>query len=554
MAKRTTQKKRKPASRKADEVVPITEEVCSPEPDPSPTLDPQLLAIVFVVTLVVRLAYFATAHGPSFQDPLIDGDYYDYLGARLASGQGFDAGPFWQPPLYPLLLGGLYALLGQDLLWPRLFQALCDGTTAALVTLIAFSMIRRQSWAIAAGIIVALHGSLVFYSGEILPTCVAVVATTFAIWLAIAPQLSIRRAALCGASIGIASLAVATSLVLVVPLAWFSSRVHRKLGWVVVGVALAFVSVASISNHSRSGEWIPISANGGVNLYIGNAENADQLAAVRPGAAWESLINEPADRGISSPSGQDGYFVRKAVRWCLESPHHCAIGFVRKARLLLRSKEIPRNESVEVIKSQSPILRVLLARFGSLALPYALLLPLAAAGMMSAYRKRHRASTLIAWTTLALSSMLILFFVTGRYRTALVPGLAVLAVLGAFTLWDQRRSAWREALAGLCVFVLAVWPAPQPVDEVPYEAEMHYVVGGRRARLGDEAGAIASWERALALRPDYLEARFNLGMAYMRGERWSEAAAAFRAVLHLAPDQEQARILLSECERRIPKG
>ena len=559
MAKRSPQKKRKrTTSRKPDEVASVRfPEAPSPRPSdslPARALPPRLLGLVFLVTLVVRIAYLATADGPSFHDPLIDGDYYDYLGARLASGQGFDPGPFWQPPLYPLLLGGLYALLGQDLLWPRLFQALCDATTAALVTHIAFSLIGRRGWAIGAGIIVALHGSLVFYSGELLPTSVAVAAGTLAIWLGISPKLSMRRAALCGASIGIASLAVATSLVLVIPLAWLSARVQRRLGWVVLGVALAFVSAAAVSNHARSGDWIAISANGGVNLYIGNADDTDRLAAVRPGAAWESLINEPADKGITSPSGQDGYFVRKAVRWCIERPHRCAYGFVRKARLLLRSKEIPRNESLDVVKTQSPVLRVLLARLGSVALPYALLLPLAAAGMMAAYRHRQRASTLIAWTTLALSSMPVLFFVTGRYRTALVPGLAVLAVLGAHTLWTQRRNAWREALAGVCVLGLAVWPAPLPVDDVPYEAEMHYVVGGRRARLGDDTAAITSWKRALALRPDYLEAQFNLGLAYMRGERWSEAASAFRAVLELAPDEERARILLSECERRIPKG
>lgn len=551
MSKRSRKSRRAKGTTGAKKSRPIPTADASPSPA---CLHPRLLTALFVFTLAVRLLYLLTADGPSFHDPLIDGDYYDYLGARIASGKGFDPGPFWQPPLYPLLLGGLYSVFGHDLFWPRLLQALCDSLTAVLVARIAYAVIGRPKWALAAGAVVALHGSLVFYSGEILPTTLAMLGTTSAIWLALSPSLSTRRAAACGAAVGLASLAVATSLILVVPLAWLSGRVDKQRRWVVLGAALAVVSLATVSNHARSGEWIPISANGGINLYIGNAEHSEELVATRPGADWEKLINEPAERGIMSPSGQDGYFVRKALGWCASSPHRCLAGLAWKARLLLRSKEIPRNESLEVVKSQSPILRALLARAGPVALPYALLLPLAAAGMVVAYRRRQRASTLVAWSTIALASMPVLFFVTGRYRAALVPGLAVLAVHGAHTLWIERKGAWREAVAGLCVLVLAVWPAHHPADDVHYEAEMHYAVGGRRARLGNDSGAIASFERAVALRPDYMEAHFNLGLAYMRAEAWAEAAEAFRSVLAIDPNEPRARILLEECERRIPKG
>ena len=64
--------------------------------------------IVLAVALCVRGAYLLTAHGPAFDAPLIDADYYDFLGEQLARGEGFPPGPFWQPPLYPMLLGALY--------------------------------------------------------------------------------------------------------------------------------------------------------------------------------------------------------------------------------------------------------------------------------------------------------------------------------------------------------------------------------------------------------------------------------------------------------------
>ncbi len=520
---------------------------------PAPTFEVgrKALAAVFLVTVALRWVYFATAEGPSFADPLIDGDYYDYLGSRLASGGGFDPGPFWQPPLYPMMLGLIYAVLGQDLLWPRLMQSMLDGVTAVLTVQIAARVVGNRRWAVGAGVVVALHGTLVFYSGEILPTSFGVMASTFAVWLALAQPATLRRAIGCGVAAGLGALAVATTLVVVGPLACFLGREDRRKGWAALGACLAVVLMATGTNRVRSGEWVLISANAGINLYIGNAERSDALMAVRPGAQWERLVNEPADAGISGPAGQDGYFVRKAVRWCAGHPTDCVAGLAWKARLLLRSQEIPRNESVEVVRGQSPVLSVLLARFGATALPHALLLPLAAAGLVAAYRRRERGARLVVWVSISLASMPVVFFVTGRYRTALAAMLAVLAVAGAHALWSLRREAWREGLASLVVLGFAVWPAPLPVDEVNYEAEMHYAIGGRRARLGDEAGATANWQQAVRLRPDYLEAHFNLGLAHVRAERWRDAADSFRAALAIDPANQVAKEMLEACETQI---
>jgi 4-amino-4-deoxy-L-arabinose transferase-like glycosyltransferase len=517
---------------------------------PEPSFEPgrKALAAVFFVTVALRWVYFATAEGPSFADPLIDADYYDYLGGRLASGEGLDPGPFWQPPLYPVVLGLLYSVLGHDLVWPRTMQSVLDGVTAVLAVQIAAKVVGERRWALGAGVIVAIHGTLVFYSGELLPTSLAVTASTLSVWLALARPTTLRHAIGCGVAAGLGALAVATTLVVVGPLAWFMGHENRRRGWAVLGACLAVVAMATVTNRVRSGEWVLISANGGINLHIGNAERSDELAAVRPGARWERMVNEPADAGVSSPSGQDGYFVRKAVRWCAGHPVDCVGGLAWKARLLLRSQEIPRNESVEVVRGQSPVLSVLLARFGTAALPHVLLLPLAAAGLVAAFRRRERSASVVAWATIALASMPVIFFVTGRYRTALAAMLAVLAVMGAHALWTLRKKAWREGLAGVVVLGFTVWPAPLPVDEVNYEAEMHYAIGGRRARLGDEAGATASWQRAVSLRPDYLEAHFNLGLAYVRAERWRDAENSFRAALAIDPANQVAREMLEACE------
>ena len=75
---------------------------------------------------------------------------------------------------------------------------------------------------------------------------------------------------------------------------------------------------------------------------------------------------------------------------------------------------------------------------------------------------------------------------------------------------------------------LYVWPrrlAPQRVEEAD----------GRF----DEA--IAHYEAALQLRPDFADAHFNLATALAQLRRWPEAAAHYEAVLKLRPDYPRAR-------------
>lgn len=495
---------------------------------------------VFVVALAVRLLYLATAKSPSFADPLIDADYYDYLGERLSQGQGFPDPVFWQPPLYPLVLAGLYSFLGHQLLWPRLLQSLLGALLAALCCDLAERATGRRLAGLVAGLLVALHGPLVFYEGELLPTSLATFLGMLALWLSVAERPSWPRAALSGAAIGLGALAVAPTFLLVLPIGGWLFRARKAWGLCCLAVCVACILPATLSNRLRGGEWIPISANGGVNLWIGNNADADRMIALRPGAGWERLVDEPTRRGLRTPGQHDAWFVQKAVHWCTSWPRACLGNLAWKARLLLASREIPRNEDLAVIREDSPVLTVLAPQAGGVALPYVLLLPLAAAGAVHAWRERNRLLRLVLAAAAALAVSPLVFFVTGRYRTPMAPMLCILAAAGLASLLARPRS-WSAWLAAAALLAASVWPVRLAVDAVDFESEMYFVVGGRRARLGDDAGAVRAWEQALAKRPDYLEAGFNRGLALERLGRMHEAAAAYESVLRHHPDHLEAR-------------
>ena len=60
-------------------------------------------------------------------------------------------------------------------------------------------------------------------------------------------------------------------------------------------------------------------------------------------------------------------------------------------------------------------------------------------------------------------------------------------------------------------------------------------IGARRLlKIGRPEEAVVHYERALQIRPDYFNARFNLMLAYARANRPSEAVATARTALELA--------------------
>jgi hypothetical protein len=501
-------------------------------------------AIVFGVALFVRLVYLLTAAGPAFDHPIIDADSNDAMGMRVASGQGFGPGPFWQPPLYPLVLAALYSMFGHTLLAPRLLQALLGASTAVLTWAVGRQLATGTRLGLVAGVLVACHGSLVFYDGELLATTLGVWLAMLGLWLGFpdpqAPRSGLRALA-AGAVLGWAALAVAVLGLLLVPVAWASLAPRRSRALLVLLGGVLAIAPVTILNTTATGEFVPISTNGGLNLWIGNNERADETIAIRPGRQWAALIDEPRRRGARSAAACDAYYRDRAIGFCLNQPLDCLRNIAGKVRLLLVARELPRNEDIYVVRDQSPVLEVLLARVGSLALPYGLLWPLALAGAVVCARARRRELTFLLLAGAALAAGPVLFFVTGRYRAPLAPVLCLLGALGARALWKTRRDRVVPVIAGVGL-VLTLLPADAPTDQVSFEADLHFNVGWRQEREGKTADAVVSYRRALSVEPTHFEAGNNLAHVLEDLGRPGEAAAAWEALATHHPTFTNARV------------
>ena len=70
-------------------------------------------------------------------------------------------------------------------------------------------------------------------------------------------------------------------------------------------------------------------------------------------------------------------------------------------------------------------------------------------------------------------------------------------------------------------------------------------VGIARQALGESTAAIAAYERAIALEPEYVAAHYNLGLAHLSSSRYFEAESAFRIALRLRDEFPEAWVALA---------
>ncbi len=552
-------------------------------------------AAVLSATALLMYAVFLVEDSaePAFWHPIIDADEYDRMARGIASGEGALGEPYWHPPLYPYLLAGIYSLSGGSVIAAKVFQALM-GTATCLLT---WSLGRRlfgESVALLAAILVMCWGPLIFFSTQLLAAGLVVFLYLLLLRLLVwaADRHVWHRWLLCGVVMGLSAIALPNTLVLLgVLVAWLIVLGVRARTWrmpacaaVCVIATIAVIAPVTIRNYVVSGEFIPISYNGGMNFYIGNNPDSFSTIGIRPGPRWEQFRREPETNGITSRQAGDAYYYRKGLAYMREQPGDFVKGLLRKARLFFNGREIPRNIDMYVFRHYSSLLSALIWRWGPISCPFGLVAPLAALGLITGWRSNRRTWLLVAWAVVY-SGSIVLFFVSSRHRLPIVPVLALLAACGVTWLWREvREGRIRSAGLGMVLVVLTgVFvnsPVKAPTDGVNFRAEVQHFLGVRAARfqeldiaeehlrraveldphnaaahasLGDfllaereqPKAAIVHLRLAVEFDPDLASAHHSLGMIAMADQRWPDAAEHFRNALTILPVGHKTRYKLA---------
>ena len=128
-----------------------------------------------------------------------------------------------------------------------------------------------------------------------------------------------------------------------------------------------------------------------------------------------------------------------------------------------------------------------------------------------------------------------------RYEMEFVPALVLLAVIGVLGLeralvcqpvWRcVARCGWGLLLGFSVVFNL--------LASIERCAEAHYDRGNALLQVGQTSAAVAHYEQALCLKPDFVEAHNNLGLALRNQGKISEAIGQYEDALGIKPDSAE---------------
>ena len=518
---------------------------------------------VFVLALAIRVAYiFQIETSPLFAHPPVDGLTYIEHAEDLAAGNWLGQGreAFWQPPLYPYVLGLLYAL-SPDLFFSsvRFFQALCGALLCVLTWSLGQQLFNPAVGAAAAGA-AALYGPLIFFDGEILPATLGTFLNMagLALLLRALRRPSFLRFAGAGLVFGLAVLTVATVLSFALGAAIYvcyeirkKNRSLRLPSAFLLGLLLAIAPV-TLRNYAVGGDAVLISANAGINFYLGNNPDYQRTVNIRPGWEWYELLNRAkveaqAERLVQ----QSDFYMDKALEYIVARPVDYLVLLAKKTHLFWQGDEIGRNQDLYFWRRYTAILSATMWKWG-LAFPFGLVGPLALVGLALAIRQRACSLPLLFVVLYSLS--VIAFFVTARYRLPVIPLLLVYAAYGGYcavnALKQHRFSAAAAMAAGVifCMVFANTGLAPMNMEG---DAAVHYNLGNAYAKQGELERAQAAFERAVYFDSAYWQAWYNLASVQAAQGQAGAAIPTFQRVLRVYPQRVMVWISLARAHRQL---
>jgi len=537
---------------------------------------------IFAVAFAVRLLHVMLIRSAPFFTVLMgDSHGYDEWAQRIAGGEWLGREVFYQAPLYPYLLGSIYAIAGRHLLLVRLVQIVIGSASCALLGLAVARLLSRRA-GIVAGLMLALYAPAIFFDGLVQKSVLDVFFVCLALWLIAKvttnnaelaepaeqtlPLQSLRflrflRSSswmwLClGLTMGGLALTRENALVFIaVLLAWSlvgvdrarpdverrTTHVDRLRGAAVflAGIAIVLVPVAARNAYVGGGFYLTTSQFG-PNFYIGNNPSADgtyqPLRYGRGAPEYErqdaSELAETALGRKLSPAEVSSFWVDKALEFITSRPGAWLKLMARKFALLANATEMLDTESQEAHAEWSWPLRI-----GGWFGHFGVLVPLAVLGLVLTWPLQSRLRVVYAMT-IAYAASVVVFYVFARYRYPLVPLLIVFAAGGLVQAADAlARRRWHLTPALPAAVVLAAVFANWPILSATLMraiTETNLAVALQAEGRIDEA--IDHYQRAIALQPEYAPAYNNLGAALHAKGRHDEAIATYQQALRLRPD------------------
>ncbi len=533
------------------------------------------VVLVLLLAVVLKLRYLAAYEA---REPLAEVPYGDslvYLNeAALHFGAGGTAAAFYKPPLYSYVLHVLDATTPEGRHRTRLLQLALGVLTLLCVYRLAA---RRGGWAAggAAALLLLFHAPATFYETKLLDTVPSLFLSTLAMLGLDAllhpveraghdrgagssrldrPRVAGWAALLVGLLLGVSALARSANLLLALGAAALLGprRRPRAAFLLLIGAALPVVPVAA-HNFRASGDLIPINYSEGHTFLVGNNARSQGIYVIPPGYP-DGVPNERAvEREIArrelghepSPKEQRDLSYRKGLEFLRANPSRVGGLLNDKLRFAVSAYSVGDNFSLQRERER-------LALLPGMAIPFPLLLGLGLIGLFLGGRERRTGP--IALPVVVTFLVLLVFYVSERYRLPAAPflavagGLALRTMVAGIKAAEARRCVPGFALSAALVVYLAARPLPVSDAALAYSEQVMDVQYDLYAaavfeRDGDLPRAAATVARAIVRHPQAADLEPRL-LALLHRRDPETVAAIAAAVREAAPDHARIEAIL----------
>ncbi len=280
---------------------------------------------IFICALILRSLIIVT----TYVEPQSDGEYDNNIALNILAGNGFDLedSSYSRPPLYPLLIAGIYKLFGNNnYLGLRLAQSVVSSFMCLLIYLIGLRLMGR-SIGVIAGSIASIYPVFITSCSIYRIECLSSFLLTLVTWwiIKIREDLSYLRVCLLGILLGIMALVsgmmVLYIIFLLAAMAWTGYFRQWPLKKTIAFILILFLCFAlpiapwAIRNWKVYNAFVPISTQGGYMLYLSYKPPGGKLFGFN--TIDETVLYAKA---LNSKIETSKYLTRATLRFIRQNP------------------------------------------------------------------------------------------------------------------------------------------------------------------------------------------------------------------------------------------